>query len=90
MTTPPDFGGTEIEKGRQEEFGIAPAEHQPRPDGFTTEPYDDNEAHAPGETCARCGNEIRPGEEVRRRADGKWVHEVCPSMGAASHRAPPT
>jgi hypothetical protein len=24
MTTPPDFGGTEIEKGLQDEFGIAP------------------------------------------------------------------
>jgi hypothetical protein len=78
MTTPPDFGGTEIEKGLQEEFGITPEEHQPGPDEFAAEPLDDNEAHAPGEICGRCGNEIQPGDDVRRRADGKWVHEVCP------------
>lgn len=78
MTTPPDFGGTEIEKGRQEEFGIAPEEHQPGPEDFPAEPLVDNEAHAPGEICARCGNEIQPGDDARRRADGKWVHEICP------------
>ncbi len=90
MTTPPDFGGTEIEKGRQEEFGIAPEEHHAGPDELTAEPYEDNEAHAPGQTCTRCGNEIRPGEDVRRRADGKWAHEVCPSTGAVSHQVSPT
>ena len=81
MTTPPDFGGTEIEEGRQEEFGIAPEEHQDHQHGLdelTAEPYDDNEASAPGEVCARCGNEIQPGVAARRRADGKWVHETCP------------
>ncbi len=79
MTTPPDFGGTEIEEGRQEEFGIAPEEHQPGPDEFTTALLDDNEAHAPGGICARCGREIEPGDDVRRRADGNWIHEVCPT-----------
>jgi hypothetical protein len=78
MTTPPDFGGTEIEAGRQEEFGIAPEERQLAPDPLTAEPHDDNEAHAPGQICARCGNEIQPGDDARRRADGKWVHEICP------------
>jgi hypothetical protein len=78
MATPPDFGGTEIEKGRQEEFGIAPEEQQPGPDEFTAEQYEGNEAQAPGETCARCGKEIQPGDDARRRADGQWVHEVCP------------
>lgn len=78
MTVPPDIGGTELEEDRQEEFGVAPEEHQAGPDELTADPHDDNEAHAPGETCARCGNEIQPGEEVRRRADGTWVHEECP------------
>jgi hypothetical protein len=82
VTTPPDFGGTEIEEGRQEEFGIAPEKHEPRPDELTTEPHDDNEAHAPGEICARCGRAIEPGDEVRRRADGTWVHQVCPEVPA--------
>jgi hypothetical protein len=80
MTTPPDFGGTEIEEGRQEEFGIAPEEHHPGPDGLTAEPHDDNEAHAPGEICGRCGRAIELGDAVRRRADGSWVHEVCPAI----------
>jgi hypothetical protein len=84
MTTPPDFGGTEIEEGRQEEFGIAPDEHRPGPDELTAEPHDDNEAHAPGQICARCGNEIQPGDNARRRADGKWVHGACPLAGGQS------
>jgi hypothetical protein len=83
MTTPPDFGGTEIEEGRQEEFGIPPEEHRPGPDEFTAESYDDNEAHAPDQVCARCGNLIQGGDEARRRADGNWVHEVCPPAGVA-------
>ena len=37
-----------------------------------------NEAHAPGQLCARCGVLISPGQDVRRRADGTWVHEICP------------
>jgi hypothetical protein len=84
MTTPPDFGGTEIEEGREEEFGI-PREKQPRGElsDLVAEPFDDNEAHAPGETCARCGNLIQPDEDVRRRADGRWVHETCPTAAQA-------
>jgi hypothetical protein len=77
MTTPPDFGGTEIEEGRLEEFGIPPEEQESRED-LTAEPHGDNEARAPGKTCARCGREIQPGEDARRRADGRWMHEVCP------------
>lgn len=78
MTTPPDFGGTELEESRQEEFGIAPEEHEAVRDDMLADPHEDNEAQAPGETCGRCGNEIQPGQDVRRRADGRWVHEVCP------------
>ncbi len=83
MTTPPDFGGTEIEKGRQEEFGITPEEHEDSPDALTAEPHADNEARAPGQTCARCGRVLQPTDEVRRRADGRWVHEVCPEPANA-------
>jgi len=79
MTTPPDFGGTEIEEGLREDFGVRPQEHGTQaPDALVAEPYDDNEAQAPGETCARCGNQIMSGQDSRRRADGRWVHEVCP------------
>ena len=53
MTTPPDFGGHEIEEGLLEDLG-GPAEHHPvsHQDGPL---LDDNEAHAPGQACARCG-----------------------------------
>jgi hypothetical protein len=39
---------------------------------------EDNEAHAPGQVCARCGAVITAGQDVRLRADGRWMHEVCP------------
>jgi hypothetical protein len=79
MTTPPDFGGREIEAGLVEDLG-GPAEHQAvsHQDGTR---LDDNEAHAPGQVCQRCGAVITAGQDARRRADGKWVHEVCPDLG---------
>ena len=39
---------------------------------------DDHEAHAPGKVCERCGQVIVKGQDVRLKADGNWVHEVCP------------
>jgi ribosomal protein S27AE len=39
---------------------------------------DDNELHAAGQVCARCGRVITAAEDVRLRADGKWQHEECP------------
>ena len=39
---------------------------------------EDNEAHVPGGVCPRCGTVISAEQDVRRRADGQWVHEVCP------------
>ncbi len=39
---------------------------------------EDNEARAPGQVCARCGTVITAGQDARLRADGRWVHEVCP------------
>ena len=79
MTTPPDFGGHEIEEGLLEDLG-GPAEDRAvsHHDGAL---LGDNEAHAPGQVCQRCGAVITPGQEARRRADGKWVHEVCPDLG---------
>ena len=76
MTTPPDFGGHEIEEGLLEDLG-GPAEQRAvshRDDTW----LDDNEAHAPGRVCEVCGQVITPGQDVRRRADGEWMHEVCP------------
>jgi hypothetical protein len=39
---------------------------------------EDNEAHAPGQVCERCGKVITAREDVRRLPDGHWMHEVCP------------
>jgi hypothetical protein len=39
---------------------------------------EDNEAHAPGQVCARCGTVITAGQDARLRPDGHWIHEVCP------------
>ena len=61
MTTPPDFGGREIEEGLLEDLG-GPAEHRTvsHQDGAR---LDDNEAHAPGKVCERVwsGHHPRPG-----------------------------
>jgi hypothetical protein len=77
VTTPPDFGGREIEEGVLEDLGGPPQEHSvSHQDEDLT--FSDNEAHAPGRVCALCGAIITPGQDVRRRADGRWVHEVCP------------
>lgn len=79
MTTPPDFGGLEIEQGVEEDLG------GPRGDYGAVSHEDesgsrhgDNEAHAGGKVCERCGAVITPGQNARRRADGEWMHEVCP------------
>jgi hypothetical protein len=39
---------------------------------------DSNELHASGRTCARCGQTIRPEDDVRRTASGAYQHEFCP------------
>ena len=79
MTTPPDFGGREIEEGLEEDLG-GPAEERAvsHQDDALLGDLGDNEAHAPGQVCAVCGQVITPGQDVRRRADGRWMHEVCP------------
>ena len=42
---------------------------------------DDNQAHAGGADCARCGRPIQDSDGARRRADtGEWVHDVCPRI----------
>ena len=39
---------------------------------------EDNEAHAPGRVCARCGAVITARQDVRLGAGDRWVHEECP------------
>jgi hypothetical protein len=77
MTTPPDFGGREIEEGVEEDLGAHLEEHPARLPGEAGQ-WEDNEAHAAGKVCERCGTVIAPGQDARRRPDGQWVHEICP------------
>ena len=78
MTTPPDFGGREIEEGMLEDLGGPREEHVAGHADEDSSAWSGNEAHAPGKKCAVCGAVITSGQEVRRRADGQWMHEVCP------------
>jgi hypothetical protein len=82
MTTPPDFGGREIEEGLFEDLGGTreeyAEEHAQVPGVEAGSEVDDNEAHAPGMVCVHCSAVITAGQDVRRRVDGQWVHEVCP------------
>ena len=80
MTTPPDFGGREIEEGLLEDLGGPRLEHPVDHEDEASSPWDDNEAHAAGTVCAVCGAVITAGEDARRRADGQWMHEVCPAV----------
>jgi hypothetical protein len=80
MTTPPDFGGREIEEGLQEDLGASLEDVPAAPRGAGgDDQWEDNEAHAAGKVCERCGAVIAPGEDARRRPGGRWVHEICPS-----------
>jgi hypothetical protein len=78
MTVPPDFGGHEIEEGLLEDLGGPPETHPAPHDDQAESDWDDNEAHAAGQVCARCGAVITAGQDARLRGDGQWVHEACP------------
>ena len=88
MTTPPNFGDGPSERDWTKTLGAPPPEHSKAAEldherdeedrGAYTSVWGSNEAHAPGQLCARCGVLISPGQDVRRRADGTWVHEICP------------
>jgi hypothetical protein len=85
--TQPDFGG---EEDQDRQPGILPQDREDSPEREITErgreerdlelEYldEDNEAHAAGRVCARCGAVITAGQDTRRRSDGRWIHEVCP------------
>ena len=78
MTTPPDFGGREIEEGLLEDLGGPQLAHPVPHQDEDSSAWSDNEAYAPGKVCELCGAVIAPGQDARRRADGQWMHEVCP------------
>ena len=79
MTVPPNYGGREFEEGLAEDLGKAPPEKHQREDNESGD-WDDNELHAVGQVCARCGAPIAQGQDVRRHAGGQWMHETCPVL----------
>ena len=79
MTTPPDFGGHEIEEGLLEDLGGPQERHPVSQQDEREADFSDNELHADGQTCPRCGTVILPSQDVRLRADHQWVHEACPA-----------
>jgi hypothetical protein len=40
----------------------------------------DHAIHASGKFCAKCGDEIMPSQDMRRRGTDDWVHDVCPVL----------
>lgn len=90
MTVRPDFGPEYGEEERREQRVQPPApdagddpereiaERAAEDEEVEFLDPESNEAHAPGQVCARCGATISAGQEVRRRPDGRWIHEVCP------------
>lgn len=51
-------------------------------DPLPDENPEDHEAHAAGQVCARCHEQIKTGEDVRRNASHEWVHESCPPVAS--------
>lgn len=94
MTLMPEYGEEERMRQqsqglRQKSEGELPGDREDAPEREIAEhdredrelsylDPEDNEAHAPGQVCARCGAVITATQDVRLRADGRWVHEVCP------------
>jgi len=101
MPTRPAFGPEYGEESREAE-GDVPHEHESLGEREIEEhdredreveylEPDDNEEHAAGQICERCGAVITASEDVRLLPDGHWMHEVCPpdlSGLSAEDRAP--
>ena len=71
---------TELEEEQGELFGGERElyEHEAAEREVNSFDPEDNELHAPGQVCERCGSGIIAMQEARRLLDGHWVHEVCP------------
>ena len=72
-TSPPedfDLRSPNEEAGRRYEEAV---EHET----YAGTDFEENELHATGLTCARCGRSIAAQEDVRRTASGGYQHEYC-------------
>jgi hypothetical protein len=94
ITMTPEYGdekltGQQSERVSEQSEGILPQDREDSPESVMEErdledreqAYlnpEDNEAHAPGRVCARCGAVITARQDARLGADNRWVHEECP------------
>lgn len=85
MTVRPDYGPEYGDDERRSQRAIPEPDEQPigldrgEPEEDLEElELDDNEAHVPGQVCARCGRVLTATDDTRMQADRRWVHEVCP------------
>ncbi|HSS89169.1 MAG TPA: hypothetical protein VLL69_07620 [Streptosporangiaceae bacterium] len=80
MTDPGPYGQPEGYRPRNphEEEGRR-LEEEVEHETYGEADFEENELQAAGQTCARCGRAIAPGDEVRRTASGGYQHEVCPA-----------
>ena len=94
MSLTPEYGESEVVEGRGDRLkgrvvegdlppGSGPSsremtEHELAERELLYLDAEDNEAHAPGAICERCGVVIQANQDVRKLADGHWIHEVCP------------
>jgi hypothetical protein len=108
MTLTPEYGEEkgmrqQSERLSEQSEGILPEDREDAPEREIAEQQreeseltyldpEDNEARAPGQICGRCGAVITADQDARLRADGRWVHEVCPprSVGAAGTEPRPS
>ena len=90
----PEYGheeliGQQSERLREQSEGLLPQQREDAPERELDEhdredrelQYlnpEDNEAHAPGQVCGRCGAVITARQDVRLGGGDRWVHEVCP------------
>ena len=76
--TPPP---AELEEEERELYGGERElyEHQEEERELDRLDPEDNELHAPGQVCERCGTVITAVQDVRLLPGGHWVHEVCPA-----------
>jgi hypothetical protein len=100
MTVRPDFGpeyGEDqwrselpVEQDAEEEREVEEREREDLQTEFLDP--EENEAHAPGQVCERCGQVITAVQDARRRPDGQWVHDECPVLltGGPAAAAPGT
>jgi hypothetical protein len=102
MSITPEYGEEELVSGREqrieersagvsspgESAGEAEVRELAREDReLRTTDFDDNEAHAAGQVCERCGLVIAANQDARRLLDGRWVHEECPLRPAQDGRS---